>query len=191
MPKYTPNRTLIESISGAIGDLVFYRDAEGNLIVQHKGKRTKPPSVPQVAHNDRFKLASAYGNRVKLDPALSAEYRPLCHGRMAPYHAGLRDFLNPPAVGAVDLQSFSGQPGQLIRIVATDDSRVLSVQVLLRHATSNTILEQGPAGLSVVVDQWLYTTTTAIPSGTPILVEATAADRPGNLGVAKVQFFVR
>jgi hypothetical protein len=190
MPKYTPNRTLIESISGAIGDLVFYRDAEGNLIVQHKGERNKPPSVRQVAHTDRFALAAAYGNRVKLDPALSAEYRPLCHGRMAPYHAGLRDFLTPPTVGTVDLQSFTGHPGQPIRVVATDDSRVLSVQVLIRQAASGEILEQGPAGLSMIADQWLYTTTTAIPSGTPILVEATAADRPGNLGVAKVHFLV-
>jgi hypothetical protein len=191
MPKIIPNSTLIQSISGAIGDLVFYRDADGNFIVQHKGERTKPPSVPQVARNELFRLASAYGNRVKMDPVLSAEYRPLCQKRMRPYHAGLRDFLTQPTVGAVDLQSFNGQPGQLIRIVATDDSRVLSVQVQIRHASSNAILEQGPAGLSVIADQWLYTTTTAILSGTPILVEATAADRPGNLEVAKVQFLVR
>ena len=29
MSKYTPNRLLLESINGAIGDLVFYRDSEG------------------------------------------------------------------------------------------------------------------------------------------------------------------
>jgi hypothetical protein len=62
--------------------------------------------------------------------------------------------------------------------------------VLIRPAANNEIMEQGPAGLSVIADQRLYTTTTLIPSGTPILVEATAADRPGNLGVGKVQFIV-
>jgi hypothetical protein len=87
--------------------------------------RTAPLSQKQLARHELFRLASAYGNRVKMDPALSAEYR--------------------------------------------------------------TFMEQGPAGLSVIADQWLYTTTTVIASGTPILVEATAADRPGNLGVGKVQ----
>jgi hypothetical protein len=43
----------------------------------------------------------------------------------------------------------------------------------------------------VVADEWLYTTTTAIPSGTSIIVEASAADRPGNVGTAKVEFYVR
>jgi hypothetical protein len=190
MPKVTPNSLLIQSISGAIGDLVFYRDADGNLIVQHKGERTAPLSQKQLARHELFRLASAYGNRVKMDPALSAEYRPLCRGRMRPYHAGLRDFLTPPKIGGIDLQSFTGQPGQLICIVATDDSRVVSVQVLIRHAANNAIIEQGPAGLSVIADQWLYTTTTVIARGTPILVEATAADRPGNLGAGKVQFIV-
>jgi hypothetical protein len=97
MPKYTPNGTLVQSISGAIGDLVFYRDDDGNFIVQHKWERTAPPSQKQVAQKERFSLASAYGNRVKLDPALSAEYRPLCRGRMRPYQAGL---LPPPSPAA-------------------------------------------------------------------------------------------
>jgi hypothetical protein len=74
--------------------------------------------------------------------------------------------------------------------VATDDTRVLSVQVVIRHASSNAVLKQGPAGLSVITDDWLYTTTTVIPSGTPIQVEGTAADHPGNLGVGEVQFVV-
>lgn len=190
MPKITPNKLFIEGISGAVGDLVFYRDADGNLIAQRKGERTAPLSAKQRARNELFKLASAYGNRVKTDPALSAEYRLLCRGRMRPYHAGLRDFMIPPTVTAIDLQAFSGQPGQLIRIVATDDSRVISVHVLIRHATSGVILEQGPAGLSVIVDEWLYTTTTVIPGGTPILVEVSADDRPGNRGEAKAPLFI-
>jgi hypothetical protein len=190
MPKYTPNNVLISAISGAIGGFVFYRDADGNLILQRKGERTKPPSEKQSARNDVFKLASAYGNRVKTDPALAAEYRLLCRGRMRPYHVGVRDYLTPPKVAAIDLQSFTGQPGQFVRVVATDDSRVVSVQVVIRQGAGEGIIEQGPAGLSVIADEWLYTTSTAIPSGTPILVEATAADHPGNLGVAKVQFLV-
>lgn len=190
MPKITPNSLLIEAISGTIGNLVFYRDSNGQLIAQRKGERTAPPSEKQLAQNDRFKLAAAYGNLVKTDPALSAEYRLLCRGRMRPYHAALRDFLSPPAVTSIDLQAFTGQPGQLIRIIATDDTRVTSVEVLIRHATTSAILEQGAAGLSVNADEWLYATSTVIPRGTAILVEATAADRPGNLGSAKTPFLV-
>jgi hypothetical protein len=110
---------------------------------------------------------------------------------MGPYQAALRDFRTPPKVHTIDLQSFTGQPGQIVRIVATDDSRVVRVEVLIRNAATQVVLEQGPAGLSVIADEWLYTTTTAIPSSTSIVVEASAADRPGNVGTAKVQFYVR
>src|SRR5262249_30723575 len=120
----------------------------------------------------------------------SAEYRLLCRGRMRPYHAAVRDFMTPPSIGRVDLQPVAGQSGQLIRIEATDDSRVMSVQVVVRHAVSDAILEQGPAAPSTTADQWLYTTTTTMAGGTSILVEATANDRPGNVGVARVQLFI-
>src|SRR5882724_11477862 len=114
MAKIKPNPLLIQSISGAIGELVYYRDADGNQVAQRKGERKKPASPDQLASNDRFRLASAYGNLVKADPELCAEYRPLCRGRMTPYHAALRDFMTPPKVLAIDLQSFTGQPGQII-----------------------------------------------------------------------------
>jgi len=190
MPKFTPNRLFIQALKGTIGDLVFYEDADGNSIIQRKGKRKVPPSEKQLGSNDRFKLAAVYGKMVQADPVLSAEYRPLCRGRMAPYHVALRDFLTPPKLVAIDLQSFSGQPGQLIRMIATDDSRVLSVQVVVRHAISQAIIEQGASGPSVIADQWLYTTRTVIRSGTPVLLEATAADRPGNLGAANMHFII-
>jgi hypothetical protein len=190
MPKVTPNSLLIQAIHGAIGNLVFYRDPEGDLIVQRKGERRAPLSEKQLARSELFKLASAYGNKVKADPALAADYRALCRGRMRPYHAGLRDYLTPPNVAAIDLESFTGQPGQLIRVLATDDSGVTRVEVVIRHASTTAIFERGPAGLSIVADQWLYTTTTTISSSTPLLVEATASDRPGNMATAKVQFFV-
>lgn len=190
MPTYIPNNLLIQELHGAVGDLVFYRDADGRLIVQKKGERTAPLSEKQRARNDAFRLASVYGNQVKMDAALAAEYRALCSGRMRPYHVAVRDYLRPPRVDGIDLQSFTGQPGQLIQIVATDDTRVMSVQVEIRDAASQDVLERGPAALSVIADQWLYTTTTSITGGTAILVEATAVDRPGHIGSAAVPYVV-
>jgi hypothetical protein len=43
MPKVTPNPSLIQAISGAVGDLVYYQDAYGNFILQRKGENTTPP----------------------------------------------------------------------------------------------------------------------------------------------------
>ena len=60
-----------------------------------------PPSDKQLARNELFRLASAYGNHVKTDPILAAEYRLLCRGRMRPYHAAVRDFMTPPKVNAI------------------------------------------------------------------------------------------
>ena len=55
MRKLIPNKALIEALSGAIGDLVFYRDADGNLIVQSKGKRIAPLSRPVIFSAARLK----------------------------------------------------------------------------------------------------------------------------------------
>lgn len=190
MPKVIPNSILIESISGAVGDLVFYRDLDDNLIIQRKGVRSAPPSSKQLVRQEFFKLASAYGNHVKENPTLSEQYRPFCHGRMRPYHAAVRDFMSPPTVNAIDLQAFTGQAGQLIRIFATDDTGVVRVHVQLRHVTSNALLEEGDAELTVLADEWIYSTQSAIATGTPVLVEATATDRPGHEGAAQAQCYV-
>ena len=190
MAKVTPNSLLLQAISGAIGDLLYYRDAAGNLIVRQKGQRTKPLSLKQTAHHERLKLASAYGNRVKLDSALSAEYRPFCRGTMRPYHAALRDYLIAPSISAIDLQCYTGRPGELISVSATDDTGIIRVGVVIRHATTQVILEQGAAEQALTADRWVYTTTTSIPSGTPLLVEAAASDRPGNLATANMQICV-
>ncbi len=190
MAKITPNRALIEAIHGALGDLVYYQDAEGNLIVQRKGKRKVPPSDKQLAQNDLFQQASVYGNHVKTDPVLAAQYRPLCRGRMRPYQAAVRDFLTPPKIGGIDLQLFTGKPGDLIRLLASDDTCVIRMHLAIRDAASGIILEEGPAEISIIADEWIYRTTHAIPGGSAVTVEAAAEDRPGNIGMAKVPFFV-
>jgi len=181
---------LLEDLAGAIGDLVFYRDANGQLIIQRKGKRKAPLSAGQIAHNELFKRASEYGNAVQSDPELSAQYRPLCRGtRMRPYHVGVRDFLRAPVIESINLESFSGRPGQVIRIEAKDDTGVVRVIVLIRDMAKK-VIEEGTAVLSLIQGLWLYTSQTEIDSQTSILVEATAVDRPGNEGTAKVHYFI-
>jgi hypothetical protein len=189
MAKVTKN-PLLGNLNGAIGDLVFYRNPDtGEQVVQARGARQAALSPAQLAHHELIKLAALYGNSVKTDPVLAQIYWPFCRGRMTPYQAALRDYLRPPIVTAIGLPPIMGKPGQIIRVIATDDTQVLSVRLVIRTAAGQ-VLEEGPASPSVTRDHWTYTTQVEIPAATGIVVEATAVDRPGHAGKASVSFYV-
>src|SRR5581483_8258437 len=93
------------------------------------------------------------------------------------------DFLNPPVVEEIDASEYEGQPGGLIRVIATDDVEVVSVGVAIRTA-SGVLVEDGSA--TKLHGVWRYVATGAAPAGAPLVITATAKDRPGHSGVGRV-----
>ena len=74
--------------------------------------------------------------------------------------------------------AYSGQVGDQIAIIATDDIGVAGVSVTIRNATDNSIVEQGIA--LEHAGKWRYPATSVAPAGAPLTIEVTASDRPGN-----------
>ena len=173
---------VIEAIQGKVGDLVFKR-WEGEEIVGRMPDRTGiVPSADQLAQQQQFKLAAVYGKAVLADPAARTVYEEAAARHGIPVFAmTIADFLNAPAVDEIDLASYSGKTGEVIRVRASDDIEVKGVTVTIR-ATGGEVLETGPAVFTTGMGSWAYTTTTTLAQGQAVSIEVSATDRPGHAG---------
>ena len=81
-------------------------------------------------------------------------------------------------MGEGGCRKIRGQPGETIRIRASDDFQVAGVGVRILDAAGTT-LEQGPA-TATGDGAWTYTATTNLPDGQQVVIEVTATDRPGH-----------
>jgi len=85
---------LFAGISGRMGDLVFRKSRNGEIIVSRRPRKSNtPPSAAQMAQRERFKLANAYAKAAPADPALRVHYEALAEetGRSA-YNAARDDY---------------------------------------------------------------------------------------------------
>ena len=175
---------VLEGFRGQIGDLVFKRYGE-EVIVGRKPDLTGQPLTPgQAAARERFKLAAVYGHTALADPARKSLYEAKAKSKGQPvFSMTVADFYNAPVVSLIDLSGYTGQSGEPIRILATDDFEVTSVGVRIIN-TSNAVIEEGTAARSGNNGtEWTYQSKTALPAGETVSIEVTAADRPGNKGV--------
>jgi hypothetical protein len=166
-------------LSGAVGDLVFVRLKNGQVIVRRRPVRKADKKPGEIANQQGFVRAVAYAKAVwNGAPELKAKYDVAAQkqGRQG-FHLAKADFRLPPKIGDVDLAGYQGNPGGVIRVVATDDFAVKEVLVVLRRLTGE-LIEQGAA---VVQDgTWSYWAQTQVPKGETITVEAIAVDYPGH-----------
>lgn len=169
----------LSAISGAI-DRWVYRQVRGRTVICRRPETTQEPTEAQLAIRERFRLAAKYANATSGNPTLAAYYEAIAKSRKVPAReVMMTDFFRPPVVDVIDLSGFTGVVGSMIKVRAKDDVGVTGVTVAIR-AEDDALLEEGVA---VLVDlDWVYTTTVAHPTGTPVSITATAVDRPGNRG---------
>jgi hypothetical protein len=180
---------LLTSLQGRIGDLVFVQEGD-SLYVRHAAE--KPPqmrSLAQVAHTSRFVVASRWAHTFLVDPAMRKVYQQGCHDHLTPHNVAVRDYLLAPAVDAIDLESYTGNPGDVIRVLASDDFKIvrMAVQIL---TVDGQILEEGEADWNAGAGCWVYKARTQVRPETTVLIQAAATDLPGNRGTAKAYFYV-
>ena len=180
---------LIAALRGAIGDLVIVRLGDG-FYIREKGETPDPSSPAQMAHLSRFGQASLWAKALLTAPPTKAAYKKARHGHLTPHNVAVSDFMIAPVIESVGLESYTGQPGELIRIVATDDLKVTQMAVAIRKVAGNPIAK-GPAERSPLDDKWLYTSRTQIRPGTNMVIEATAVDLPGNRVTCKAFYYVQ
>ena len=116
-------------------------------------------------------------------------YEQACHDLLTPHNVAVRDFLQKPVVEAIDLESYTGNCGELIRILATDDFRIVHLEVQIL-TVDRQVLEEGEAEWNGAGGCWAYLAKTQVRPETTVLIEAAAVDLPGNRGTAKAYFYV-
>ena len=173
---------VIESLRGGIGDLVFKQRKDGTSYVARKPEPSgKQPTANQQRIRDRFILASDYAKSVLADPRARAVYEAGAKAKNKPTFAfAMTDFLSEPKVNEIDVSQYNRQAGDKIYVRALDDFEVTGVEVTIRNGQ---VVESGAAvKTSDGLGRWVYTATSTVASGSPLTVEATATDRPGNKG---------
>lgn len=166
-------------LKGRIGDIVF-RSYKGRKFASLRPKvrpRTATPAME--AHRLRFRKARQYALGAVGDPSTAPVYiREASLSRTTEMGAAMRDWFQPPRVLEINTSGYHGRAGEVVSVQATDDTKVTEVIVTIKHATTQAILEQGPAQLEY--EKWNYTCLVTLPASTSVVIEAVAKDLPGN-----------
>ena len=169
---------LLSGLSGKSGGLVF-RQIGGKVVIAQAPTPTEvAPSEQQLARQALFRAARLYAKAVLADAYQRRAYE--ARARAARRRADqllISDFLNPPKIDSVDTAEYHGLPGGVIRVLATDDLEVASVEVTIATA-GGMVLERGAA--TNIHDVWLYSAGTTAPDGERLTITAVAKDRPRN-----------
>jgi hypothetical protein len=155
---------LFRGTSGLIGgQFVLRRLMDGRTVICKKPNfSTRKMSKEQKSHQQRFKEAAAYAKYMAKREPIYAE---MAAGTMKnAYNVALGDWFNPPVIHKVERQ------GELIRIEASDDVRVVSVKVKIMNA-EGAVLEQGEAQ-QVEKRWWSYAPQGPLEGGATVAVEA-------------------
>jgi len=175
------NNVITHGLSGKIGDLIVFRSRYGRTFVSNKPReRTGEPSEAQQAHKAKFQQAIIYAKSAINDPATMQEYKDAAKDGVMPYNVAVADFFHAPEIKEVDLSNYSGKTGDTIKIVATDDFKVVEVTVTILNA-DGTEADHGNAEQKAGTNDWIFTAKKANASldGDKIIIQA--SDYPGNL----------
>jgi hypothetical protein len=139
-----------------------------------------------LTQQEKFMDAAAYAKGVMLLEEVPEIYVKETEGRpLTVFNVAMRDYLKPPNVREIGVDAYEGHPGEEIVVRAIDDCEVVSVHVAITK--DGEIVEEGDAYRDPLnATLWRYATTqeNELP-GT--VIEAYAADRPGNVTAAMVE----
>jgi hypothetical protein len=134
----------MQGLSGTIGDQVVLKTIRGGRTIVCKKptfQEDREFSQAQLAHQQAFREASAYGKAMKREPI----YVALAKGSARTgYNAAVSDWFNRPQILEVDLSGWAQGSEGVIRVKAQDDVRVAGVKVSVSDE-GGALLEAGEA----------------------------------------------
>ena len=175
--------------SGRVGDIVL-RNYGGKSVMAKRPDCSKViKSAAQLVNMAKFGKASKYSKAVKNDPQRSEDYsetkkKTKYHDV---FHAAMSDCLTKPKVQKVDLTTYRGQQGNVIRISAWDKFRVETVNVMIMN-NKGQLIEKGPAVSRMFSGnrEWDYIATVENVDYKSCRILVRVKDRPGNVVEAEV-----
>jgi hypothetical protein len=168
---------MVGGLRGKIDGWVYRKQDGQTIVTPYKAPRANKQSAAQKKTRVRFRQAQAYAATVLADPLWRAVYQKLGADRKRPPNALLvANFLTPPVIDRIDLSTYRGRAGGIIRIVAFDSIEVCAVVVTIRDSRG-TELEAGAATSEHGV--WSYHATMTASADAELQIEVTARNRAG------------
>ena len=171
---------ITHGLSGKVGDMLVFSQRNGKTIVSTPPRHTKEPTEKQKAHAQLFQQAVIYAKAAIKSLETKAAYEAAAEKGVNAYNIAVADMLHAPDIEEINLAGYTGKPGDIITIKATDDFKVLAVMVEI-HNADGSMVESGNASLRTNGLEWVYEATVNNPDlhGDRIVVKAT--DMPANL----------
>lgn len=175
------NNPITQGLSGKFGNMIVFRSKGGRTFVSAAPRKSSiAPSEAQKEQQQRFQEATVYAKIATVDPETKEHYEAEARKRnLSSYNVAVGDFLNAPNIVDINLEAYSGNVGDTIVIVVTDDFGVEKVAVDIQNA-DGTPVEAGDATPDASARRWTYTAQAANPSTVGDKITVRAYDRPGN-----------
>ena len=179
MPE-SKNNFIVHGLSGTFTGIgTFHIRGHKTFLRKIRAKPSVPDSKDQVAVKKRFAECIRYAKAAIKDPAIKAAYAYAAKPGRTAFNRAVTDACTPPKIGKIDTGNYHGNPGENLIIEATDDFKVMAVQICIHNANGH-LIEQGEAIMQINTVEWLYTVTVENESFTGSRITATATDLPGN-----------
>lgn len=175
------NNIVTHGLSGKVGDLLVFSQRNGKTIVSKAPKeRTGELSDKQEVQKLKFQRAVLYAKTVMNDSNKKQMYEAMSDDSkgISTYNVAVADLLNAPKIQEINLSAYTGNPGDTIRIIATDDFEVVSVNVKIENADGS-LVEEGNAINNGA--EWVYTATVLNSDLSGDKITITASDYPANM----------
>ena len=179
MPESKDN-FIVHGLSGTFAGIgTFHKRGRKTFLRKIRAKPSVPDSKEQVAVKKRFAEYIKYAKAAIKDPDIKAAYAAAAKPGRTAFNRAVTDASHPPKIEKIDTGNYHGQPGDHLIIEATDDFRVIAVQIFIHNANGH-LIEQGEAIMQINTVDWLYTVTVANETFAGSKITATATDLPGN-----------
>ena len=179
----TQNNYVTHGLKGQVGELFVFKTVKGKTIVAAPPRKSNhEPTEKQLKQQDIFQEAVIYGKTVMVTPALNAIYKTAVPEGGSVYQVSLADFLSAPKINEVDVSDYVGEPGNSIRIRATDDFMVKNVDVTITNE-DGILVEEGEAVKQSNGLDWLFTAKMKNDTLTGDKIVVKAYDISGNVAV--------
>jgi len=166
---------------GKVGDqFVLSKRGNRSILGALPDRENVALTQTQLDQCKRFTGAVAYAKAALQDPGLKQIYESKATKNKSAYNLAVADFLSKPCIDQIDATAYSGNTGDKIRVLATDNAKVNSLRVMINDP-DGIELESGECVYDPVNTNWIYTaTTTQVPvTGNKII--ASARDLPGHV----------
>jgi hypothetical protein len=174
------NNFVVHGLSGTFAGIgTFHIRGHKTFLRKIRAKPSVPDSKEQAAIKKRFAEYIRYAKAAIKDPDIKAAYAAAAKPGRTAFNRAVTDASIPPKIWKIDTDNYHGKPGDYLAIDATDDFKVMAVQICI-HSSNGHLIEQGYAIQQMNTAEWLYTVTVANEPFAGSKITAAATDLPGN-----------